>query len=180
MSNNNKETLFINSLEKTKKFEKTVEIHPIFLNDKILETVKEKLFSSYINSCTDEGIIVDIKDIIDISNIISKDCCFVIFKLKFTAIILKPETGYKIIFKPVKIISKGIFGKLYGESMNIFISAQENWKFIEQENCFSIKSNKNKIVKISMSTEITAKITALKFDFNNSLLRYNCICEIVI
>lgn len=179
MSRKNKkdELKFLSTIETVKRFEKFIEIHPIFLNEKILDLVKNKFFSTYENSCDEECIIVKIKEIISISNIISKDCSSVIFKIKFDAISVKPEIGYKLGFNPVKIISKGIFGKLYGNSLNIFIHSSENWEFIEEEECFYIKNVKK--LKLTKFSNVIASIIAIKFDFNNSVPKYNCICNIL-
>lgn len=179
MSRKNKkdEFKFLNTVEIERMFEKSIDIHPIFLNDKILDNVRNKLFAVYENSCDEEFIIIKIKDIINISNIISNDCCSVIFKIKFNAISVKPEIGYKIMFKPTKIFNKGIFGKLYENVLNIFIPSSTNWEFNEEDECFCIKNNKK--IKLTKNTMIIASIVALKFDFNNFSPKYNCICDFI-
>lgn len=174
---NNKDVeKFLTSTENIKSFEKTIDIHPSFLDYKILDTVKTRIFSTYINSCSEDGVIINIKEILKISNIISKDCCSVLFNVKFDALTVKPETGYKITFNPTKIINKGLFGKLYGNSINIFIQAPHSWQFNEDEESFCIKISK-KSTKIVKSSNVVAKIIAIKFDFNNFSPRYNCICD---
>lgn len=160
-----------------------IDVHPSKLNSSITEFLKERIYSLYVHSCSEDGVIIDIKKIINITNQISIDNCSVLFGIIFEAEVLKPEIGSKITFKASRIIQKGIFGKLYEGMINLFIPSTDiiNHEYIPDDNGSFVnkKTNqKNKTKTISCESVITCVVKAVKFDRDSKPPKYNCICKI--
>jgi DNA-directed RNA polymerase subunit E'/Rpb7 len=161
------------NFEQEKRISKTVEVAPMFLNKNIIAIVTELLKKKFEKTCDDEfGLLISIGKIIKMSNIISKDSKYVNFTVEFLGKTVKPEKGMVISFKPLFIISKGIFGKLY-ENINFFIPYEsvtgslKKWTF--ENDCF--KRGKK---KITVHDIVICTITDIMFE----TVKYKCICEL--
>jgi len=154
---------------KTVELTKSLAVSPAELNSNIIKNIIYLLKQKYEKNCSeDDGLIISIDDILDITNVVSKDSCSVIFNIRFLATVIKPERQTKISFKPSLIIPKGIFGKLF-ENISLFIPesnlTKQKWSF--DSDTFT---RENQTVTKESLIEVT--ITDIKFNVS----KYNCIC----
>lgn len=166
-------------MEKQVEIVKSLSIGPQYMDENIIKNVVHMLKNKYEKTCEEEnGLILNIENIKDIQNMISKDSCSIIFEITFTAKTIKPEKNSDISFIPTLILAKGIFGKLY-DNINLFIpeSSLKKKGWIFKEDSFFLSSSskeKEKDKKIDKKTEINVLIKDIKFNTN----KYNCICDL--
>ena len=153
---------------------KQLDIHPSRLCSNINDTILKLLKSKYLNSCSEHGIILDISCIKEMTNKISKDSCSVLFMVKFIADVIKPVENDEIVFNPIKIVEKGIFGKIH-ENINVFITSIDlntnKFVFCDGSNPKYLCAADDKV--INLSSKIIAVVFAIKYDAN----KYNCIVK---
>lgn len=153
---------------------RNIYIQPIYLDSNIMKNVFSMLKNKYERCCDEEdGMILSIDDVKKVENMISKDSCYVIFQITFSATVIKPEKGMKLIMNPSNILSsKGIFGKIY-DNINVFVPEinfkdLKDWKFSND----SYTNTKNGKV-INKESQIEVIITDIKFNST----KYNCVCS---
>ena len=160
-------------MEDEKILTKSVSLSPQYLNKHLIQSILYLLKNKYEKSCTEEdGLILSINKIHNITNVISKDSKEIYFQISFSANTVKPEKGMKISFKPTLIINKGIFGKVY-DLFSIFIpeTNMKSYSFNGEKGNESF-SHKTKTEILSRDTLINAVISDIKF----SGTKYNCLC----
>jgi DNA-directed RNA polymerase subunit E'/Rpb7 len=164
------------SLITTRKLVKVIDIHPRFLDHNLEKTIQKTLLSEFSKYCSEEnGIIVDIlsdQGFRILSNIINKESQAICFKVEFDAILLKPYKGLQILFTPIMILQKGLVGKLYKDSIIIFVpdDMMPGWQY--QEGKFVRKGSAS---VLDRATEVTVEVVDFKFDTT----KYNCIAKIM-
>lgn len=148
----------------------------MYIDSNIMKNVFSMLKNKYEKTCDeDDGMILSIDDIKNVENIISKDSSYVIFQITFSATVIKPEKGMKLIMKPSNILSsKGIFGKIY-DNINVFVPEinfkdLKDWKFSND----SYTNTKNGRV-INKDSQIEVVISDIKFNST----KYNCVCSMI-
>lgn len=161
-------------MNKTVTISRNIYIQPMYIDSDIMKNVFSMLKNKYEKTCDEEdGIILSIDEIKNVENMISKDSCYVIFKITFLATVIKPEKGMKLSIKPTIISSKGVFGKLY-DNINIFVpdvnfKDSKDWKFSND----SYTNSKNGRL-INKESNIDVVIKDIKFNST----KYNCVCSI--
>lgn len=155
---------------------RNIYIQPMYIDSNIMKNVFSMLKNKYEKTCDeDDGMILSIDDIKNVENMISKDSCYVIFQITFSATVIKPEKGMKLIMKPSNILSsKGIFGKIY-DNINVFVPEinfkdLKDWKFSND----SYTNTKNGRV-INKESQIEVVISDIKFNST----KYNCVCSMI-
>ena len=163
-------------MKKSVVLSRNIYIQPMYIDCDIMKTVFSMLKNKYEKICDeDDGIILSIDEIKNVENMISKDSCYIIFNITFSATVIKPEKGMKLVIKPTYILSsKGIFGKIY-DNINIFIPESnfkdlKDWKFSND----SYTNSKNGRV-INKDSSVDVVITDIKFNST----KYNCVCSII-
>jgi hypothetical protein len=168
-------------MEICKILEKDLVINPKNLNSDISSFLSKLVEDSFVNVCTEEGLIMSIIKILKITNVISRDAKTVVFKVVFEAKVIQIEKNIKVFFKPTLIIQKGIFGKMTGSDTITFLIPAETslkeWVFIND----TFKRGKKSLTK---NTFLTAVITDVRFDSEKRDLNdkitggFNCICRL--
>lgn len=155
---------------------RNIYIQPMYIDSNIMKNVFSMLKNKYEKTCDEEdGMILSIDEINKVENMISKDSCYVIFQITFSATVIKPEKGMKLIMTPSTILSsKGIFGKIY-DNINVFVPEinfkdLKDWKFSND----SYTNTKNGRV-INKESQVEVVITDIKFNST----KYNCVCSII-
>ena len=138
-----------------------------------MKNVFHMLKQKYEKTCDEEdGMILSIDEILKVENMISKDCCYVIFDITFIATVIKPEKNAILQIKPSYLLSsKGIFSKIY-DNIYIFVpesNIKDSWKY-ENESYVNKSGN-----VINKDTTIDIVINDIKFNST----KYNCVCSLV-
>ena len=161
--------------EHIKNLTTTIEVHPSFLNNEIMNTLQKMLKVKFETKCFENiGYISSIKKINRIDNKITPDALTILFNISFSISYILPKIGDKFTFKVTLLLDKGIFGKLYDGKLNFFIPemslTNNDYNFeIDDEsgNCF-----KKNTSYIFVGDFVSIKISAIKFDTDV----FKCIC----
>ena len=167
-------------MKRTAEIKKTLCVGANVMDANIIKTIVRLFRQKYEKTCDEEdGIIVSIDKMTNLTNVISKDSCHIHFTATFQAQTVKPEKGLVVSFTPTLILPKGIFGKLY-DSISLFVPDEyiKGWTFKgdkyvlnESENESTDSENKT----ITKDHEVKVMIHDIKFNTT----KYNCICKLV-
>jgi DNA-directed RNA polymerase subunit E'/Rpb7 len=160
-------------MKKSATIKRSVFISPSYIDSDIMKNVFHMLKQKYEKTCDEEdGMIISIDEILKVENMISKDCCYVIFDITFIATVIKPEKNTILQIKPSYLLSsKGIFSKIY-DNIYIFVpesNIKDSWKY-ENESYVNKSGN-----VINKDTTIDIVINDIKFNST----KYNCVCSLV-
>jgi DNA-directed RNA polymerase subunit E'/Rpb7 len=152
---------------------KNVVLQPNELGGNLAEVVAKKICDTYENTTTkDEGYIFQIsKDIRILGNHISPSTGYeIIFKVKFSANVLKPEVGTVVEGRVIIVDERGIFISVE-DKMNVLIpnSRLSDFEFDKKRNEF--KSEEGRSIKTG--DMVKATIVAIRYD-----KKFNCIGEL--
>ena len=149
--------------------EKRICIEPKFLNTKIREHLLEKIRKEFLEKCDQTyGYITKIFDKIKIvENIISTADIGVFFRVKFDALVFKPEVGTEYKGEVCMISLHGIFVEVF-EKMKVLIPTAKmgSYKFDKSETNFK-KGKKT----ISIKDTVTISIDMIRYEKQN----FSCI-----
>lgn len=153
---------------------KTLCVGPNIMDGSIIHTIIALFRQKYEKICDEnDGYILSIDGIKDLTNMISKDSCHIHFTATLDVTTVKPQKGDKIEFKPSLVMQKGIFGKIY-DTISLFIPEDyirdKGWVYNKEHDVY--EKDKTKIKK---DQPIEAIITDIKF-VNST--KYNCICKL--
>ena len=152
---------------------KNIVLTPNELGGDVHNVILQKICNTYENSITkDEGYIFQInKDVKILSNHISPGTGYeIIFKVKFSANVLKPEVGTVVEGRVIIVDERGIFISVE-DRMNVLIpnSRLTDFSFDKKKNEF--KSEEGRTIK--NGDTINATIVAIRYD-----KKFNCIGEL--
>jgi DNA-directed RNA polymerase subunit E'/Rpb7 len=152
---------------------KTICVTPAIMDENMEETISHLIRQKYEKVCDEkDGLILDINELLNIQNRISKDSCHINIQVTMSVNRVLPQKGTIFTFQPTLIIAKGIFGKLY-QSISLFIPEtylSPEWEY--KNDTFIHASTKQVITK---QTDVTVAVTDMKFNTT----KYNCICKII-
>jgi DNA-directed RNA polymerase subunit E'/Rpb7 len=159
-------------MQKTVEIKKTLCVDPSVMDSNLIRTIVVLYRKKYEKTCDEnDGYIISIDGLKDLTNIISKDSQHIHFSAILTATVVKPEKGQVITFKPSLIMQKGIFGKIY-DMISLFVPDEymKEWKYKDD----SFVHNDNEERKITKGEPIEAIINDIKFNST----KYNCVCTL--
>jgi DNA-directed RNA polymerase subunit E'/Rpb7 len=141
---------------------KNIILLPDCLKANIKECIFNEIVKKYEKTCINEhGLLISVKEIINIDNYINKDSINITFIVTFKGETIKPENDMIVSFIPNKIMNIGIFGKIY-DKINFFIPIEnlEEYEYIYNDSD-DLFENKNGL-KITKDNKINVKIKQIK------------------
>ena len=151
---------------------KTICVTPSIMDENMEKTISSLIRQKYEKECDEkDGLILEINDILDIQNRISKDSCHINVTVTMNVNRVQPQKGTVFTFQPTLIIAKGIFGKIF-QSISLFIPdtyLSPEWVY---KNDTFVHSTTQKV--ITKQTDVTVSVVDMKFNTT----KYNCICKI--
>ena len=150
--------------------EKKICIEPKYINQNILDNIKNILNDKYLNKCDNQyGYILKIYDNIHIiDNIVSTTSSGVYFYIKFSIKYLKPEIGNTYEGKVCMISNNAILVDFLDGKVKSIISKDKMGKFIYNKDELCFRNGNNTISKNSI---VNFKIDMIKYEKNT----FNCI-----
>jgi DNA-directed RNA polymerase subunit E'/Rpb7 len=133
--------------------ERTVAINPKFLNENIVESIKDKIVEKYVGKCDEKnGCIISLKEnsVLVLDNYISNAGNGIFFKVRFNVTTIKPKVGKEYEGKVTLIFKDGILLDVMGLiKILIPINKAPGYKFINNQMKKDDKViNKNDIVTV--------------------------------
>jgi len=184
-------------MKRTAEIKKTLCVGANVMDANIIKTIVRLFRQKYEKTCDEEdGIIVSIDKMTNLTNVISKDSCHIHFTATFQAQTVKPEKGLVVSFTPTLILPKGIFGKLY-DSISLFVPDEyiKGWTFkgdkyvsnesnqLENEenkdNQDDKDNNNNKDNQENKNITKDHEVKVMIHDIKFNTTKYNCICKLV-
>uniref|UniRef100_A0A6C0KCA4 RNA polymerase Rpb7-like N-terminal domain-containing protein n=1 Tax=viral metagenome TaxID=1070528 RepID=A0A6C0KCA4_9ZZZZ len=148
---------------------KTICVTPSIMDENMEETISTLIRQKYERVCDEhDGVILEIHDILDIQNQISKDSCHINIRVKMRVSVVRPKKGSIFTFKPTLIIAKGIFGKIH-DLISLFIPDTYLPGWVYKNETFTAGNN-----TITKDTFVDVAVTDIKFNTT----KYNCICKL--
>ena len=150
---------------------RSIAVSPNYIDSNILKNIFYLLKKKYEKTCDEnDGMILSIDNILKVSNIVSRDSCYVNFDITFTATVIKPEKDMILTITPSYLMaSKGIFSKIF-DNINIFVPElnMKEWKFSND----TYTNNKGKVIDKNSVIDVIVK----DIKFNST--KYNCVCAL--
>lgn len=183
-------------MKRTSEIKKTLCVGANVMDANIIKTIVRLFRQKYEKTCDEEdGIIVSLDKMTNLTNVISKDSCHIHFTATFQAQTVKPQKGLVVSFTPTLILPKGIFGKLY-DSISLFVPDEyiKGWTFkgdryisnvsnVSSENEENKESddsdNENKENKENKTITKDHEVKVIIHDIKFNTTKYNCICKLV-
>jgi DNA-directed RNA polymerase subunit E'/Rpb7 len=151
---------------------KTICVTPSIMDENMEKTISSLIRQKYEKVCDEkDGLILEINDILDIQNRISKDSCHINVTVTMNVNRVQPQKGTVFTFQPTLIIAKGIFGKIF-QSISLFIpDTYLSPEWVYKNDTFVHSTTQQVITK---QTDVTVSVVDMKFNTT----KYNCICKI--
>ncbi|RWS08245.1 DNA-directed RNA polymerase II subunit RPB7-like protein [Dinothrombium tinctorium] len=146
--------------------EHEIQLHPRYFGPSLLETVKQKLFSEVEGTCSGKyGFVIAVTTIDSIgSGIIQNSTGFVVYPIKYKAIVFRPFKGEVLDSIVTQVNKVGIFTEI--GPLSCFISRHSipaDMQFEAESNPACYKTPDEEVV-IQPDNEIRLKIVGLRVD----------------